>query len=161
MTPEERFLLESEDKRAMNIGAGALIALLLAAVVLAVAVTANPPYPQSIFALLAILIAAFVGGSLCWAFISIRVGLILDAKTLGMKRRPDLFDRFGFLMEDPAQPPVKSAVDDRTQSLPESGRELLAPGTSPSLRPCPHCGTMNQRDWQYCQKCAKSLPPPV
>lgn len=28
-------------------------------------------------------------------------------------------------------------------------------------RPCPYCGAWNSRDYQYCQKCAKPLPPPL
>ena len=42
------------------------------------------------------------------------------------------------------------------------GTTGVAPiGQLSSLRPCPYCSTMNQRDWAFCQKCAKPLPPPL
>lgn len=34
-------------------------------------------------------------------------------------------------------------------------------GQGSGQRPCPFCGTPNEREWAFCQRCAKGLPPPL
>jgi len=51
----------------------------------------------------------------------------------------------------PARPPM---------SAPGSGGVGAQPA-SPEPRFCPYCGVQNSRDYSFCQKCGKPLPPPA
>lgn len=149
VTPDERSLLESQRRRGRNIAAGGLGLLFVAIIVAVVAAATNPTYPALLIYLIVILIFAFSGAGVGWAAMSINRGAYESVRNISRKRRPDMFDPDGSLSH---------------VTVSSSPRRATNRGNSPTIentRPCPYCGTMNQRDWSFCQKCAKPLPPPL
>jgi hypothetical protein len=80
------------------------------------------------------------------------IGIILAAS--GYEARPQV-------MYLPSAPPLYGP----NYVVPPAG--LPPPPPPPPDRPttdsrtCPYCGTANQKDWSFCQKCSKRLPPPL
>ena len=160
VTPDERALIQSQRRRAQEIAAGGLGLVLAGLVVAVVAAINNPPPPQNFVYILVILVLVLPGAGIGLASGSVMRGAYDNAKNTAMKRRPDLFDADGTLIDEDYRPhPEIAGVG--SSSGGRSRKNLRADETDAPLRPCPYCGTMNQKDWSYCQKCAKLLPPPL
>jgi hypothetical protein len=56
---------------------------------------------------------------------------------------------------EPSPTPVSDPVYPTPSSVPPPSPQLA------NMRPCPYCGTQNQRESSTCQKCSKTLPPPL
>ena len=148
-TPDERALLESQMRRAHGVGAGAVVLVIIGLVVAIVAAINNPPPPQSLVYILAVIVLVLPGAGMGLAVASMRNGAYENAKKIAMNRRPDLFDLDGNLVRESSATSARFASGRRRNTAIDS------------KRPCPYCGTINERDWSFCQKCAKPLPPPL
>jgi hypothetical protein len=101
------------------------------------------------------------GAGIGWYLVVVAAILLLAAVVLLASSKPKLDTRDESLRAAPrgAVPlgyPTGSPAPQASETLPAVARSSPA-----STRFCPFCGTPNDREYSFCQKCGKTLPPPI
>jgi hypothetical protein len=109
------------------------------------------------------------GADVGWYLVVVASILLLGALVLFWASDPPLHTRDEILGASPqdatpqVDPPVPmSPPSTQNVAQPTVFKEpALTPALPPSVRFCPFCGTPNDREYSYCQKCGKPLPSPI
>ncbi len=109
------------------------------------------------------------GAGVGWYLAVVAAVLLAVAIGLFLTSEPKLYTREEILgaSPQPAAPqgyPVGPSSAPYAQSVLQPtvyAQPILAPTPPRSPRFCPFCGTTNAREYSYCQKCGKTLPPPI
>lgn len=86
-----------------------------------------------------------------------RRGQLFDILSRNIQRRDQQFDILNRKLEalNPGGHQSGDVVEGRSEAQP------INYSPDPRARPCPFCGIWNVREYSFCQKCGKPLPPPV
>lgn len=114
-------------------------------------------------------ITATWGADVGWYLTLVAITLLLAALVFFWASEPKFYTRDEILG---ATPQTAAPQGYNAGSLTSPYAQTVAPSTvytPPSLTPvpppqprfCPFCGTPNNREYSYCQKCGKPLPPPI